>query len=162
MVGRFRQVFTPDLQARAVDFKMTERQVVILASIIEKETAQDDERPLISAVFHNRLRKKWPLQSDPTVVYDLPDFDGKWTYALLARATPYNTYLHAGLPPGPIANPGLKSLVAVLNPAPVPYLYFVSKNDGSHEFSATLDEHNRAVNRYQKKSARKGARSKAQ
>jgi UPF0755 protein len=154
MVGRFRQVFTPAMQARAADLKMTEREVVILASIIEKETGQDDERPLISAVFHNRLRKKVPLQSDPTIVYELPDFDGKWTRAILARATPYNTYLHAGLPPGPIANPGLKSLVATLNPAPVHDLYFVSKNDGSHQFSATLEEHNRAVNRYQKKPAR--------
>jgi UPF0755 protein len=84
----------------------------------------------------------------------MPEFDGKWTHALLARATPYNTYVHPGLPPGPIANPGLKSLVAALHPAPVAYLYFVSKNDGSHQFSATLEEHNRAVGRYQKKSSR--------
>jgi UPF0755 protein len=152
MVGRFRQVYTPDLQARATILNMTEREVVTLASIIEKETGQDDERPLISAVFHNRLRKKYPLQSDPTVVYEMPEFDGKWTHALLARPTPYNTYTHPGLPPGPIANPGLKSLVAALHPAPVAYLYFVSKNDGSHQFSSTLDEHNHAVNRYQKKS----------
>ena len=156
MVGRFRQVFPAGLQARAADLAMTEREVVILASIIEKETGQDDERPLISAVFHNRLNKKLPLQSDPTIVYELPDFDGKWTRAMLARATPYNTYLHAGLPPGPIANPGLKSLVAALNPAPVHYLYFVSKNDGSHQFSSSLEEHNRAVNQYQKKAARPG------
>jgi UPF0755 protein len=154
MVSRFRQVYTPDLQARATALNMTEREVITLASIIEKETGQDDERPLISAVFHNRLRKRYPLQSDPTVVYEMPEFDGKWTHALLARATPYNTYVHPGLPPGPIANPGLKSLVAALNPAPVSYMYFVSKNDGSHQFSATLDEHNRAVGRYQKKSSR--------
>ena len=151
MVSRFRQVYTPDLQARATALNMTEREVITLASIIEKETGQDDERALISAVFHNRLRKRYPLQSDPTVVYEMPEFDGKWTHALLARATPYNTYVHPGLPPGPIANPGLKSLVAALNPAPVSYLYFVSKNDGSHQFSASLDEHNRAVGRYQKK-----------
>ena len=160
MVGRFRQVFPAGMQARAAELAMTEREVVILASIIEKETGQDDERPLISAVFHNRLNKKLPLQSDPTIVYELPDFDGKWTRAMLARATPYNTYLHAGLPPGPIANPGLKSLVAALNPAPVHYLYFVSKNDGSHQFSASLAEHNRAVNQYQKKTARPGGGNK--
>ena len=154
MVSRFRQVYTPDLQARATALNMTEREVITLASIIEKETGQDDERPLISAVFHNRLRKRYPLQSDPTVVYEMPEFDGKWTHALLGRSTPYNTYIHPGLPPGPIANPGLKSLVAALNPAPVPYMYFVSKNDGSHQFSATLDEHNRAVGHYQKKSSR--------
>jgi len=160
MVGRFRQVFPAGMQARAAELAMTEREVVILASIIEKETGQDDERPLISAVFHNRLNKKLPLQSDPTIVYELPDFDGKWTRAMLARATPYNTYLHAGLPPGPIANPGLKSLVAALNPAPVHYLYFVSKNDGSHQFSSSLVEHNRAVHQYQKKTARPGGGNK--
>ena len=160
MVSRFRQVYTPELQAQAAALRMTERQVVILASIIEKETGQDAERPLISAVFHNRLRRNWPLQSDPTVIYDIPKFDGTLTRAHLARRTPSNTYTNPGLPPGPIANPGVKSIVAALNPAPVKYLYFVSRNDGTHQFSTTLEEHNRAVDRYQKKGARTNGRRK--
>ena len=154
MMSRFRQVYTPELQARAAELKMTEREVLILASIIEKETGQDDERPLISAVFHNRLKKKFPLQSDPTVIYAIPNFDGNLTRAHLTTPTPFNTYTKAGLPPGPIANPGLKSILAALYPAPTRYLYFVSKNDGTHQFSVTLEEHNRAVAHYQKKISR--------
>jgi UPF0755 protein len=160
MVARFRQVFTPDLQARAAQLRMTERQVITLASIIEKETGQADERALISAVFHNRLKKHFLLQSDPTVIYGLPDFNGNLTRADLIRPTPFNTYVHPGLPPGPIANPGLRSIMAALNPAQVDYLYFVSKNDGTHQFSATLQEHNRAVARYQKKVGRQNAARK--
>jgi len=154
MVGRFRHLYTEELQTRAGELKLTERQVLILASIIEKETGQEDERFLISAVFHNRLRKNWPLQSDPTVIYDIPDFDGNLTRKHLARQTPFNTYVHPGLPPGPIANPGLKSIIAALNPAPVKYLFFVSKNDGTHQFSVTLEEHNKAVAHYQKRGSR--------
>ncbi len=161
MVSRFRQVYTPELQARAEALRMTERQVLILASIIEKETGQDDERPLVSAVFHNRLRVGLPLQSDPTVIYDIPNFDGNLTRAHLARRTPFNTYMNPGLPPGPIANPGGKSIRAALNPAPVKYLYFVSRNDGTHQFSATIEEHNRAVERYQLKGSRKASLRKA-
>jgi UPF0755 protein len=107
MVGRFHQVFTPEVKARAAELNMTEHEVVTLASIIEKETGQQDERPLISAVFQNRLRRKYPLQSDPTVIYDIPDFDGNLTRAQLTTSTPFNTYMHPGLPPGPIANPGI-------------------------------------------------------
>jgi UPF0755 protein len=147
-------VYTPELQAQAAALRMTERQVLTLASIIEKETAQDDERPLVSAVFHNRLRGGIPLQSDPTVIYDIPNFSGNLTRADLQRPTPSNTYAHPGLPPGPIANPGAKSIQAALFPAPVKHLYFVSKNDGTHQFSATIEEHNRAVERYQKRGAR--------
>lgn len=161
MVSRFRQVYTPELQAQSAALKMTEVQVLTLASIIEKETGQDVERPLISAVFHNRLRKGLPLQSDPTVIYGIPNFNGNLTRKDLARPTPFNTYMIAGLPPGPIASPGGKSILAALNPAPVNYIFFVSKNDGTHEFSATLGEHNRAVDQYQKKIARQPARKAA-
>ena len=160
MVNGFRRVFTAEVQARASELNMTEREVLTLASIIEKETGQEDERPIIAAVFQNRLKKKYPLQSDPTVIYDIPNFDGNLTRAQLTTATPSNTYMHPGLPPGPIANPGIKSILAALHPAPVSYLYFVSKNDGSHQFSSTLAEHNRAVHFYQKKSARPSAQQK--
>jgi UPF0755 protein len=159
MVTRFWQLYTPNLQARAAELNMTERQVLILASIIEKETGQDQERPLVSAVFHNRLRRNWPLQSDPTLIYAIPNFNGNLTREHLARPGKYNTYLKPGLPPGPIANPGIKSIEAALYPAPVKYVYFVSKNDGTHQFSTTLEEHNRAVDHYQrKKGGRPGVR----
>ncbi len=161
MVHRFKEAYTPDLQARAAALKMTEGEVLILASIIEKETARDAERPLVSAVFHNRLAQGRPLQSDPTVIYGIPNFEGTLKRAHLAKKTPFNTYVNRGLPPWPIANPGLKSIQAAVNPAPVKYLYFVSKNDGSHHFSVTLAEHNRAVERYQKRGARRAAVRKA-
>ncbi len=161
MVNHLRQVYTPEMHAQSEALRMTEVQVLTLASIIEKETGQDAERPLISAVFHNRLRKGLPLQSDPTVIYGIPNFNGNLTRADLARPTPFNTYTNPKLPPGPIANPGVKSIQAALNPAPVNYLYFVSKNDGTHEFSATLGEHNRAVEKYQKRSARQTAKKAA-
>jgi UPF0755 protein len=122
---------------------------VTLASIIEKETGRKEEMPLVSAVFHNRLRIKMPLQSDPTVIYGIENFDGNLTRRHLERQNPYNSYLNRGLPPGPICNPGMDALTAALNPAPVEYFYFVSRNDGSHQFSATLAEHSRAVRKYQ-------------
>jgi UPF0755 protein len=122
---------------------------VTLASIIEKETGRKEELPLVSAVFHNRLRIKMPLQSDPTVIYGIENFDGNLTRRHLERQNPYNSYLNRGLPPGPICNPGMDALTATLNPAPVHYFYFVSRNDGSHQFSATLAEHNRYVRKYQ-------------
>jgi UPF0755 protein len=103
----------------------------------------------VSAVFHNRLRIKMPLQSDPTVIYGIENFDGNLTRRHLERQNPYNSYLNRGLPPGPICNPGMDALTAALNPAPVEYFYFVSRNDGSHQFSATLAEHSRAVRKYQ-------------
>ncbi len=161
MVHRFKEAYTPDLQARAAALKMTESEVLTLASIIEKETAQEAERPLVSAVFHNRLAKGRPLQSDPTVIYGIPNFDGNLKRAHLTQKTPFNTYMKKGLPPWPIANPGLKSIQAAVNPAPVKYLYFVSKNDGTHQFSTTLAEHNRAVERYQKRGTRRAAVRKA-
>lgn len=149
MVGKFKRVYGPDFSRRAAELGMRDREVVILASIIEKETGVSEERPLISAVFHNRLKRGIPLCSDPTVIYGIADFDGNLRKKDLEQRTPYNTYLKKGLPPGPIANPGRSSLLAALYPAPVQYLYFVSRNDGSHYFSTTLREHNEAVWRYQ-------------
>jgi UPF0755 protein len=150
MVHQFKKVFGPDLANRASELGISEREVVILASIIEKETPLSEEKPLISAVFQNRLKKKIPLQSDPTVIYGIKNFNGNLTKEHLLRRTPYNTYLIVGLPPTPICNPGKESLLAAVHPAPVPYLYFVSKNDGSHYFSSDIEEHNRAVWKYQK------------
>ena len=149
MINRFWQVFNSLIQGR--DLPMSIREIVTLASIVEKETGLAEERPVIASVFLNRLKKRMRLESDPTVIYDLKDFDGNLTKKHLQAPSPYNTYCHLGLPPGPIANPGRASLEAVLNPAQTSYLYFVSKNDGSHFFSSTLKEHNRAVVRYQKR-----------
>jgi UPF0755 protein len=123
--------------------------LVTLASIIQKEAGNAAEMPLISAVFHNRLKKGMLLQSDPTVIYGLKNFDGNLTRKDLETPTPYNTYRRPGLPPGPIANPGTEALEAAANPADVDYLYFVSRGDGTHVFSQTLREHNQAVERYQ-------------
>jgi UPF0755 protein len=149
MVSRFQQAVPQDLKERAASLKMDLHEIVTLASLIEKEVLLDAERPLVSAVFHNRLRQHMPLQSDPTAVYMVPRTQRRITAADLQRKTPYNTYLVPGLPPGPIANPGLASIQAALNPARVDYLYFVARNDGSHQFSRTLEEHNKAVRLYQ-------------
>jgi UPF0755 protein len=150
MIHQFNKVFGQDLASRASQMGISQREVIILASIIEKETPLSEEKPLVSAVFHNRLRRKIPLQSDPTVIYGIKSFDGNLTKAHLMEPTPYNTYLFVGLPPTPICNPGKESILAALNPTPVPYLYFVSKNDGSHHFSSDIEEHHRAVWKYQK------------
>jgi UPF0755 protein len=128
---------------------LTQLQAVTLASIVERETAAPAERPLVAAVFVNRLRLGMPLQADPTVIYGIAGFDGNLRRRDLAAANPYNTYMVRGLPPGPIAAPGRASLAAVLRPAAVDYLYFVARNDGTHQFSRTLAEHNRAVQRFQ-------------
>jgi UPF0755 protein len=136
-------------QAAALDLSM--HQVITLASIIEKETGAPAERPLVAAVFYNRLRKGMPLQSDPTVIYGITHFDGNLTRQHLLTPTPYNTYLFHGLPPGPIASPGLESLLAALYPAERDYLYFVAKGDGTHVFSSDLNTHNRAVQRFQRR-----------
>lgn len=149
MVRQF-QESTRDLEwSRGTDRKLSRHHIVTLASIIEKETSRDDERPLVAAVFSNRLARRIPLQSDPTVIYALPDFSGNLHRRDLDVKSPYNTYRVRGLPPGPIANPGRSSLEAALHPAAANYLYFVSKNDGSHYFSSTLAEHQKAVARYQ-------------
>ena len=150
MVRQFKKIFGPELESMAAQMGISQREAVILASIIEKETPLSEEKPLISAVLHNRLKKKIPLQSDPTVIYGIKNFNGNLTREDLLRPTPYNTYLITGLPPAPICNPGKESILAALQPAPVPYLYFVSKNDGSHYFSSDIKDHNQAVWKYQK------------
>lgn len=150
MVRRFHERFDAERHRRAAALHWSVNQVVTLASIVEKETGKPTERPLIAAVFANRLRLGMPLQSDPTVIYGIADFNGDLTRADLQRPGPYNTYVVRGLPPGPIANPGLAAIDAVLAPAASDALYFVSRNDGSHEFSDTLAAHNRAVERYQR------------
>ncbi len=150
MVSTFFLEYTPDLEDAANQLKMSQREVVILASIIERESNVDGEREWVSAVFHNRLKKNIPLQSDPTVIYEMKNYSGKITKKLLRTKTPFNTYTLRGLPAGPISNPGKKSLLAAVHPASVDYLYFVSKNNGYHYFSTSLREHNRAVKFYQK------------
>ncbi len=133
----------------------TPDEALVLASIVEKETGREDERPLIAGVFVRRLQRGMLLQTDPTVIYGIgASFDGNLTRAHLTTDTPYNTYTRAGLPPTPIASPGAAAIEATLNPAPGDALYFVSRGDGSHEFTATLAEHSRAVSRYQLKRGR--------
>jgi UPF0755 protein len=152
MTSRFQQVLGPQLRQEAAERGLSVRQVITLASIVEKETARADERPLVAAVLLRRLRIGMPLQSDPTVIYGLTlagRYNGNLTRENLQFASPYNTYRHAGLPPGPIAAPGRTSIEAVVRPAESDYLYFVSRNDGSHVFARTLEEHNRNVSRYQ-------------
>jgi UPF0755 protein len=148
MLKRFRTVVTDEFAAKAARLGFSVEQAVTLASLVEEEAARADERRLVSAVFVNRLRRGMPLQSDPTVLYGRAGTDRTITYADLHRVTPYNTYTIAGLPPTPIANPGRASLEAAVDPAPVEYLYFVARGDGSHHFSATLAEHSAAVARY--------------
>jgi UPF0755 protein len=151
MVSRFREVFDEPRRRRAAEIGLSVRDVVTLASLIEKETAIPAERPLVSAVFHNRLRIGMKLDCDPTVVYALKReglYKGRLLLKDLKFPSPYNTYLHAGLPPGPIANPGLASLDAALTPSSDAYLYFVARGDGSHRFSRTLGEHLEAVKRF--------------
>jgi UPF0755 protein len=142
-------VYSPQWHERSADLGFTLQQIVTLASMIEKEAAEPSERSLISSVFHNRLRKGMRLQSDPTVIYGDPDFDGRIRTRHLQRKTEYNTYQMHGLPKGPIASPGAKAIEAALFPADSEYLYFVSRNDRTHHFSKTLNEHNRAVRKYQ-------------
>ncbi|HEY3346353.1 MAG TPA: endolytic transglycosylase MltG [Nitrospirota bacterium] len=151
MVNRYRQVFNKDLKARAAELGMSELQVLTLASLIEKEARLDSERLLISAVFHNRIKQGIPLQCDPCVIYALQRnnvWHGDLNKKNMRYKDPYNTYVYRGLPPGPIANPGKPSIIAALYPADVEYIYFVSQNDGTHYFSNTLSEHNKAVKRY--------------
>ena len=152
MVERFGKVLTPDLRQAATDRGWTVRQLVTLASIVEKETAQASERPEVAAVYANRLRIGMALQCDPTVIYALErvgKFDGNLRRDDLLFDSAYNTYRYPGLPPGPIAAPGKASLEAAAHPADADFLYFVSRNDGSHAFARTLDEHNRNVRQYQ-------------
>ena len=152
MVAQFRAVFDSELRARAAERNLNVRQAVTLASIIQKETGSAAEHTLVSAVFNNRLRIGMPLQSDPTVIYALEQagtYDGNLTRANMRVDSPYNTYRYGGLPPGPIAAPGRDVLHAALDPADATYLYFVSRNDGTHAFADTLREHNRNVREFQ-------------
>jgi UPF0755 protein len=149
MAEQFRKVLQPILDQRDGASGLTTHEILTLASIIEKETGVEAERPLISAVFHNRLKHQMPLQSDPTVIYGLKDFNGNLTRKDLNDPNSYNTYRITALPPGPICNPSLSSIRAALHPAEVPYFYFVSKNDGTHLFSETIEAHNHAVRIYQ-------------
>ena len=152
MVQDFMKALTPELIDAAEARHLTMRQFVTLASIVEKETGNKEERPLIAAVYSNRLKIGMGLQCDPTVIYALERagrYNGNLTRESLQYDSPYNTYRYAGLPPGPIASPGRASLEAAAHPADVSYLYFVSRNDGSHAFATTLDEHNRNVQKYQ-------------
>ena len=152
MVDRFEHVLTPEMRRAVEQRGLSIHQAVTLASIVEKEAARPDERPMVAAVYLNRFRLGIPLQCDPTVIYAL-QLAGKYTGNLrrddLMFDSPYNTYRYPGLPPGPIASPGRAALDATIHPADVDYLYFVSRNDGSHAFARTLDEHNRNVQKYQ-------------
>ena len=150
MVRQFRRKVPPDAEKRAKEAGLSLHQVVTIASIIEKETGVEEEKPIVSAVIRNRLAIGMPLQMDPTVIYGVKRFDGTVTRTDLRTAGPYNTYLNRGLPPGPISNPGLAALDAALTPSKAEYLYFVSNNDGSHTFSRTLPEHIRAVERFRR------------
>ena len=150
MIARFYAAWDLALDRRAAELGLSPHEVVTLASIIEKETGKTAERPLIAAVIHNRLSRGIRLQCDPTVIYGIKNFDGNLTRRHLQTPTPYNTYVIHGLPPGPIANPGLAALRAALYPANTDYLYFVARGDGTHHFSASLAEHNRAVRRFQR------------
>lgn len=154
MLQEFGRRFGAAERARALELGMSPLEAMTLASLVEKETAQDAERPLIAGVFRNRLKLGMLLQCDPTVIYALQlhhAYRGSLTRADLAYPSPYNTYMSAGLPPGPICNPGTEAIQATLHPQETDKLYFVSRNDGSHYFSATLAEHNRAVQKYRRR-----------
>jgi UPF0755 protein len=148
MVQRMRTKLTPELVERARARGLDVHQLLTLASIIEREAVDPGEQRLISAVFWNRLRLDMPLQADPTVQYAVAKERRALTRADLATDHPYNTYMRRGLPPGPIASPGLGAIQAALDPAPVNYLYFVARDDRTHTFSTNVNEHNRAVTRY--------------
>ena len=150
MVIAFLRLWTPEYDARAKELGMTRKQIVTLASMIEKETGAAFERPIVSSVLHNRLRKKMRLQSDPTTIYGMWDhYEGKIHKSDLLRPTEFNTYTVPGLPAGPISNPNPDSVKAALYPADTDYLYFVSKNDGTHVFSKTYEEHSSYVRKLQ-------------
>lgn len=149
MVKRFWTLFKPEWKERAKTLGLTLHQVVILASMIEKETGVAAERPIISSVFHNRLHRNMRLESDPTVIYAIKNYKGNITRKDLEHPTPYNTYTIKGLPAGPISNVGIKALEAALYPVDTPFIYFVSKKDGTHQFSTNFVNHNKAVRKYQ-------------
>jgi UPF0755 protein len=152
MVDRFKRELTPEIRRASDGRGLGVRELVTLASIVEKETGRGDERPVVAAVYSNRLKIGMGLQCDPTLIYGLQAagrYDGNIHREDLQFDSPYNTYRYRGLPPGPIAAPGRDSLRAAVNPADVDYLYFVSRNDGTHAFARSLDEHNRNVQKFQ-------------
>lgn len=149
MIDRFRHTFTQEMRQRAAELKMTPHEVVTLASVIEREAVVDSERPVISGVYHNRLRRGMKLDADPTVLYAVKKRNGIPTLSDLNVNSPYNTYKNPGLPPGPICSPGLASIRAALYPETHDYLYFVARNDGTHEFNSTYSAHLKSVRKYQ-------------
>ena len=157
MTQRFRDDISDAWRTRAATLNLSLHQVVTLASIIEKETGAPAERALIASVFHNRLKKGMRLETDPTVIYGIKDFDGNLTRKHLRTPTPYNTYVIKGLPPGPIASPGHAALEAALYPAETDYLFFVSRKDRTHQFSSNLEDHRKAVRKYQLRRKRKSS-----
>jgi UPF0755 protein len=163
MVSRFREVFETGWVEAARGRNLSVRQAVTLASLIERETSDSGENPIVSSVFHNRLRRGMRLQCDPTVIYALAmrnAWDGNIRKNDLRIDSRYNTYRYSGLPPGPIGNPGASALRAAVEPADTSFLYFVSMNTGRHHFSSRLSEHNQAVWEYQKKPYRLRLRSR--
>ena len=153
MVRRYHDFWGEEERARAAALGFDERETVTLASIVEKEVRRDDERAIVAGVYWNRLELGMPLQADPTVQYALGERRSRLLYRDIDAVAdhPYNTYTHPGLPPGPIASPGARSLRAALQPAAHDYLFFVARNDGAHEFSATLREHNAAIRRIRRR-----------
>jgi UPF0755 protein len=149
MVDKFREVYNREIKFAANKTGVSMHQVVTLASMIEKETGAPEERPLISSVFHNRLQFGMKLQSDPTVIYGKKGDKKNITHKDLVTPTPYNTYTIKGLPIGPICNPGKDALIAAIEPASTKYLYFVSRNDGTHVFTTSYDQHRAAVVKFQ-------------
>ena len=145
MVGRLRASYTDEMKAAMLKSGWSENDVLTLASIVEKEAITDEERTVISAVYRNRLRIGMPLQADPTAIYGVKSSKLKIVSSDLRNRTPYNTYIIKGLPPGPIASPGIKSIKAAIFPAKAPYIYFVSRGDGTHIFTSSLAEHNQAI-----------------
>ncbi len=147
MTRRYRSAWTPERRARLDSLRMTERELMTLASIVQAEARRAEEMPRIASVYHNRLRRGWLLQADPTVLYALGGYRERLLFAAIdsVAASPYNTYRQPGLPPGPIGAPGEQAIQATLYPAEEPFLYFVALPDGSHAFSQTLAEHNRAI-----------------
>jgi len=150
MAARFKEVFGKLKADTPPSNGLDDHQTVILASLVEAETSVAEERPLVAGVFVRRLKKGMLLQCDPTVSYGFPELEGRLLKRHLTDPHPYNTYIHKGLPPGPIGNPGASALAAALKPAQTKYLYFVSKNDGTHQFSSNYSQHQAAVNKYQR------------
>ncbi|MFB0525846.1 MAG: endolytic transglycosylase MltG [bacterium] len=151
MIDQFNKLFTKEMEERGKKFNFTKRDTIILASIIEKEAVKEEERPLISAVFHNRLKKRWYLESCATVQYALGEHKEKLTYEDVKIDSPYNTYIHFGLPPGPICNPGLAAIEAALYPAQTDLMFFVTEGEGTHRFSKYYQKHLEAQKKKSKK-----------